>query len=76
MSPRDAESFADAVLQRCAELLYAEMKPQIDKTAADCQRERRRPRRPATGSTAGRTASTSGATVVSLAAFRTRKAAA
>lgn len=69
MSPDHADIFAAAVLQRCAELLYAEMRPQVDATAAERQR-RKSAGRPAPA------AGPSGASVVSLNAYRIRKHAA
>lgn len=70
MSPDHADTFAEAVLQRCAEMLYAEMRPQIDATAAARQRRRKSAVAPRTA------ARTSGASVVSLNAYRMRKNAA
>jgi hypothetical protein len=62
----DAE-FAEAILDRCAKLLYAEMRPQVEARAALRSRQptaRRQAARPADGN------------VVSLTAHRLRKAAA
>ncbi|MFY1597440.1 hypothetical protein [Micromonospora sp. WMMD737] len=70
MTAIQAETFADAVLQRCAELLYAEMRPQIEKTAGARQRARKSAVAPRPVPRA------SGGSVVSLNAYRTRKSAA
>lgn len=59
-----ADEFAEALLQRCAELLYAEMKPQIEARTASRRREAAvTPTRPPGGN------------VVSLTAWRARRAA-
>ncbi|GAA2185232.1 hypothetical protein [Micromonospora lupini] len=70
MTTVQADAFAEAVLQRCAEMLYAEMRPQVEARAAARQRAGKSavsPRPPARASVGN---------VVSLNAFRTRRAAA
>ncbi|GHJ57339.1 hypothetical protein Nm8I071_66460 [Nonomuraea sp. TT08I-71] len=68
MSTDQADGFADAVIQRAAELLLAEMRPQIDAVSADRQRRRKSAVTPRPS--AGRQ---TGGTVVSLNAWRIRK---
>ncbi|GAA1795613.1 hypothetical protein HC028_18500 [Planosporangium flavigriseum] len=69
MTTIQADIFAEAVLQRCAELLYADMKPQVEAHTA----RRRKSSTPAP-SAAPTPARSLGGNVVSLTAFRTRKA--
>ncbi|MEV4478763.1 hypothetical protein [Micromonospora coxensis] len=71
MSPDDAEAFADAVLTRAAELLLAEMRPQVEAVAAARQRRRNSAVTPCPS-----TGRLSGGSVVSLNAWRIRKSAA
>jgi hypothetical protein len=72
MTAIQADVFAEAVLQRCAELLYTEVKPQIEARTAARRRKSATPAKAA----APTPARSQGGTVVSLTAYRTRKAAA
>ncbi|MGV9762408.1 hypothetical protein [Micromonospora tulbaghiae] len=71
MTPVQTDAFAEAVLDRAARLLLAELRPQIDAVAADRFRRRNSAVTPRPSS--GRP---TGAAVVSLNAWRIRKNAA
>ncbi|WP_141684634.1 hypothetical protein [Micromonospora sediminicola] len=70
MTQDQADRFADAVVQRAAEMLLAELRPKIDAASAFHQRRRK------SAATPRPAARPSGGTVVSLNAWRIRKSAA